>query len=227
MQKNNLNIPQLHNKSPVIAISGMIGVGKTTLTKLIHDNLNIEPIFEPIDNPLLTEFYKNPKEYGFSLQLWFLNQRFETMQHALWHGNKILDRHLGEDIVFGRQNFEAGNIKPADFQIYTSLLNNMQKSLRGLPKQKPDLTIFLDGNINTIMKNIQHRNRQFEQASKGDELYQYYEDLLKQYQPWFTEYTWTPKLKFDMNNLDLENTSDVEQILTAIINKLNEQVDSE
>lgn len=217
----NLNIPKLKNKSPVITVSGMIGVGKTTLTGIIHENLNIEPMFESIDNPLLTEFYKNPKEYGFSLQLWFLNQRFETMQHALWHGNKILDRHLGEDIVFGRQNFEAGNIKPEDFQIYTSLLKNMQNSLRGLPKQKPDLTIFLDANMTTILNNIEKRNRKFEQTKKGEPLYQYYQELLQQYQPWFSEYTWTPKLKFDMNQLDLENQRDVEHILTEIINQLN------
>lgn len=216
-----LNIPELKNKNPVIAISGMIGVGKTTLTRILTEQLNIEPVFESIDNPLLTAFYKDPKEYGFSLQLWFLNQRFESMQHALWHGNKILDRHLGEDIVFGRQNFEAGNIKPEDFQIYTSLLKNMQNSLRGLPKQHPDLTIFLDGNIETILQNIKKRNRQFEQTNKGEPLYQYYEELLNQYQPWFSEYTWSPKIKFDMNQLDLENINDLEFILTKIITELN------
>lgn len=211
---------------PTIAISGMIGVGKTTLTSILEDELNLEPIYEPVDeNPILAKFYKDPERYGFSLQMYFLNQRFGAMQHALWHGGKILDRHFGEDIVFGRQNFEAGNIDPTDFQTYTSMIKNMTSSLRGLNQSAPDLTIYLASDLDHVLKNIKKRGRTFEQVDDNAELKDYYTLLLKQYDPWYENYTWTPKIKFDMTKLDLSNEVDKEYIVSEILNILGIQDD--
>lgn len=205
-----------------IAISGMIGVGKTTLTSILEDELGLEPIYESVDdNPILTKYYKDPERYGFSLQMYFLNKRFGDMQHALWHGGKILDRHFGEDIVFGRQNFEAGNIDPTDFQIYTSTIQNMKSSLKGLPQSAPDLTIYLSSDLDHVLANISKRGRQYEQIENNDELKHYYETLIKQYDPWYESYTWTPKIKFDMTELDLFNDEDKSLVVNTILEKLN------
>lgn len=207
---------------PTIAISGMIGVGKTTLTSLLADELDLEPIYEPVkNNPILAKYYKDPKRYGFSLQTYFLNQRFGSMQHALWHGGKILDRHLGEDIVFGRQNFEAGNIDDTDFQTYTSMIENMQSSLRGLPQAAPDLTIYLASDMDHVLKNIKRRGRSYEQVENDDNLLKYYQELLAQYEPWYTDYTWTPKIRFDMTKLDLSIDEDKDFIISEILKILD------
>lgn len=207
---------------PVIAISGMISTGKTTLTNMLEDELNLEPIYESVEyNPILAKFYQNPKQYGFSLQMYFLNNRFEAMQHALWHGGKILDRHLGEDIIFGKQNFEAGNIDDNDFQTYTSMVQNMMTSLRGLPQPAPDLTIYLASDLEHVLTNIKKRGRDFEQFDDDPQKLAYYESLLKQYEPWYNSYTWTPKIKFDMTKLDLFNPDDYQTILQQIYDKLD------
>ena len=208
-------------KTPTIAISGMIGVGKTTLTGILEDEMGLEPMYEPVEeNPLLAKFYKDPVRYGFNLQMFFLTQRFEAMQHALWHGGKILDRHLGEDIVFARQNFEAGNISDIDFQTYVRLLDNMKNSLRGLPSAAPDLTIYLESDLEHVMANIKKRGRAFEQAEQGSEQMNYYETLLAQYNPWYESYNWTPKLKFDMTQLDLNNPDDKDYMVNKILTTL-------
>lgn len=213
---------------PTIAISGMIGVGKTTLTSILENELNLEPIYESVDkNPILAKFYKDPARYGFSLQMYFLNQRFGDMQHALWHGGKILDRHFGEDIVFGRQNFEAGNIDPTDFQTYTSMIENMKSSLRGLEQSAPDLTIYLASDLDHVLHNIKKRGRTYEQIDNNSELKEYYQSLLKQYDPWFESYTWTPKIKFDMTKLDLMNDEDKDFIIDQILNVLSIENDRE
>lgn len=210
--------------APTIAISGMIGVGKTTLASILENELGLEPIYESVDkNPILAKFYADPKRYGFSLQMYFLNQRFGDMQHALWHGGKILDRHFGEDIVFGRQNFEAGNIDSTDFQTYTSMIENMQSSLRGLEQSAPDLTIYLSSDLNHVLKNISKRGRTYEQVDDNNELKEYYQSLIKQYDPWFENYTWTPKIKFDMTKLDLLNDDDKDYIVSQILKILDIQ----
>ena len=214
--------------APTIAISGMIGVGKTTLTSILENELNLEPIYESVDkNPILAKFYQNPERYGFSLQMYFLNQRFGDMQHALWHGGKILDRHFGEDIVFGRQNFEAGNIDPTDFQTYTSMIENMKSSLRGLEQSAPDLTIYLASDLPHVLKNIKKRGRTYEQIDNNEPLKKYYQSLIKQYDPWYESYTWTPKIKFDMTKLDLMDDDDKEFIVKQILKILNIEDDSE
>lgn len=213
---------RMSKHKPTIAISGMIGVGKTTLTSLLESELGLEPIYEPVEkNPILAKFYQDPKRYGFSLQMYMLNQRFGSMQHALWHGGKILDRHFGEDIVFGRQNFEEGNIDVTDFQTYTSMIENMQSSLRGLEQSSPDLTIYLASDMKHVLRNIQKRGRTFEQIDGNDNLKEYYESLLRQYDPWYESYTWTPKIKFDMTKLDLSIDIDKDFIISEILKMLS------
>jgi deoxyadenosine/deoxycytidine kinase len=203
--------------SPVIAISGMIGAGKTTLALILEKEFNLEIIHEPVDeNPILKKFYQDPTRYGFSLQMYFLNQRFGAIQHALWHGGKILDRHFGEDIVFARQNHDAGNIDDTDFQTYTAMLENMKQSLRGLPQSRPDLTIYLSASFDHILSNIQKRARPYEQADDDSNLKQYYFELWSQYQPWFEDYHWSPKLKLDMDQIDLNNQESIESVIKSI-----------
>lgn len=214
----------MSKKSPVIAISGMIGAGKTTLALLLEKEFNLEIIHEPVnENPILKKFYQSPTRYGFSLQMYFLNQRFGAIQHALWHGGKILDRHFGEDIVFARQNHDAGNIDDTDFQTYTSMLDNMAASLRGLPQSKPDLTIYLSSSFENILKNIRKRARPYEQIENNKDLETYYFELWSQYEPWFEDYHWSKKLKLDMNKLDLNDPTDVQVALNKIRKALNDE----
>ena len=68
----------------VIITAGMIGVGKTTLTGKIAEHLHRKAFFEPVgENPVLPLYYKNPKQYGFLLQIYFLNKRFSMIKHPL------------------------------------------------------------------------------------------------------------------------------------------------
>ena len=89
----------------VIITAGMIGVGKTTLTGILADHLNTKAFFEPVgDNPVLPLYYKDPKQYGFLLQIFFLNKRFAMIKKALSDDNNVLDRSIYEDALFTKEN---------------------------------------------------------------------------------------------------------------------------
>ena len=67
----------------MIALAGTIGAGKTSLTKLLADHLNSQAFYESVDdNKILPLFYKDPKKYGFLLQIYFLNKRKNVILHA-------------------------------------------------------------------------------------------------------------------------------------------------
>lgn len=73
----------------VIITAGMIGVGKTTLTGKIAKHLGTKAFYEPVgENPVLPLYYNNPEQYGFLLQIYFLNKRFSMIKKALSDDNK-------------------------------------------------------------------------------------------------------------------------------------------
>ena len=68
-----------------IGIEGVIGVGKTTLARILAARFNaklVEEVFE--ENPFLVDFYKEPEHYAFSTQIFFLLSRFKQLQ-TLWN----------------------------------------------------------------------------------------------------------------------------------------------
>ena len=81
-------------KNVLIAVSGNIGCGKSTLTRNLSYRLGYEPFYEPVTtNPYLDLFYSDPKKWAFSMQIWILMKRFRVHQQALWENKStIIDR---------------------------------------------------------------------------------------------------------------------------------------
>jgi len=120
----------------VIITAGMIGVGKTTLTGLIAEHFGTKAFYEPVgDNPVLPLYYSDPKQYGFLLQIYFLNRRFDMIKRALADDNNVLDRSIYEDALFTSENHKDGNITDSEMTVYTQLLDNMMSELQQLPKK--------------------------------------------------------------------------------------------
>ena len=92
----------------VIVVGGMIGLGKSSVAKILGESFNSEVFYESVDdNPILPLFYSESEEeiakkrYPFLLQLYFLNTRFKSIKEALAHENNVLDRSIYEDWYFG------------------------------------------------------------------------------------------------------------------------------
>lgn len=141
----------------MIILAGMIGVGKTTYTYRLAEELGTQPFFEPVEeNPILDKYYEDPDKYGFALQIYFLNKRFKMIKAAYHDDNNILDRSIYEDALFTYINTLKGSISEQEYDIYLELLDNMMEEIQGLPKKAPDLLIYLDGSFDHIMNNIKN-----------------------------------------------------------------------
>lgn len=201
----------------VIITAGMIGVGKTTLTGLIAEHMGTQAFYEPVgDNPVLPLYYSDPKQYGFLLQIYFLNRRFDMIKQALADENNVLDRSIYEDALFTEENHKDGNISDAEMDVYTSLLDNMMAELQKMPKKAPDLMVYAETDFETILYRIKKRGRNYEQFENNQGLRDYYFKMWSAYRDWFDDYDASPKLKIDLQTYDLEQKDNQQVILNQI-----------
>ena len=143
-----------------LGIAGNIGVGKTTLTEKLSQDLGFSAIYESvIDNPYLSDFYTNMSRWSFNLQIYFLYTRFEAQVKLLKsNDNFIQDRTIYEDKeIFASNLLELGHMSDRDFKTYCELFNAMLKFIK-----KPDLIIYLQANTDTLMSRIKNRKRDYE-----------------------------------------------------------------
>jgi len=216
-------------------LSGVIGSGKSSLTKILSDDLGTKPFFEPVDdNPVLPLFYKGNKlvesgkaktnPYAFLLQVFFLNRRFKMIKEAMQEDNNILDRSIYEDAIFMKMNYEQGHTTKEEWNIYQSLLENMMEDLPyASHKKSPDLMIMIHVDYDTMIKRISKRGREFEQLEEDPSLSNYYKDLIKRYDDWSKEYNASPLLMIDGDRYDfVENEYDRNTVLNQIEEKLVE-----
>ena len=217
----------------LITLAGVIGSGKSSMTKILSEELGTKPFYEPVnDNPVLPLFYKgnemvangeaesNP--YAYLLQTFFLNRRFKMIKQAMQEDNNILDRSIYEDAIFMKMNTDMGNATEVEYDIYKSLLNNMMEELPyAAHKKSPDLMITIKVSYETMLKRIKKRGRDFEQVEKDQSLVNYYQTLIKYYDKWMNEYDASPMLIIDGDKYDfVENLNDRADILDIIDREL-------
>ncbi|RXY99585.1 deoxynucleoside kinase [Fictibacillus sp. S7] len=205
----------------MILMAGMIGTGKTTFAELISSRLGSEIYYESVgDNPILPDYYVNPKRWAFPLQIYFLNTRFKTIRQASKAQDNVLDRSLYEDLIFAELNHEAGNMSKLEFETYKDLLETLMRECAPSPDTRPDLLIYLDSDLPTALSRIKNRGRDYEQVENHPELFDYYKTLHGKYQEWIKHYTKTPVLIIDSTKYDLHDPQDAEKVLSQVKEKL-------
>ena len=207
----------------IITLSGVIGVGKSSMTQLLSELLETKAVYEPVEeNPLLEKFYADKKKYGFLFQIDMLSKRFELIQEAMSINNGILDRSIFEDSIFLDQLVQEGHVSKMEQQVYHRLLNRMLKELEPLPKKTPDLMIVLNCTFEEEIKRINTRAREFEKVEEGTELFEYFKRHHENYQKWIDKDLWFPKIVLDVTCYDYVNSmQDRVELLTQIIYKLH------
>lgn len=212
----------------LLVVGGMIGLGKSSVAKILGEHFNSEVFYESVDdNPLLLLFYSESEEeiqrkrYPFLLQLYFLNTRFKSIKEALVNDNNVLDRSIYEDWYFAKKNMELGRISELEMSIYENLLNNMMEELESLPKKAPDIMIYLKGSFETVINRINLRGREFE---IDDSLREYYHFLWEGYDNWVNNnYDASEVLIIDMNIMDVvNNEEDKNKLIEMVEEKLKE-----
>lgn len=199
-----------------IAIAGNIGVGKTTLTKLLAKHYKWKPHFESVDeNPYLDDFYAEMERWSFNLQVYFLNSRFRQIVALRESGENIIqDRTIYEDAHIFAPNLHAmGLMTNRDFSNYSSLFELMENLV--IP---PDLLIYLRADISTLVRQIHKRGREYENSISID----YLSRLNERYEAWITTYIKGKVLIIDIDKLNfVENQEDLGYVIDRIDAQIN------
>lgn len=209
---NQSNTPASRDK--FITVAGNVGAGKSTLTKLVGEKLGFETHFEKVDgNPYLEDFYQDQEKWGFHLQLYFLAQRFKQQKEIHANGlNNIQDRSIYEDVeIFARNLYDNKKLTKRDYITYRDLFNDMVPYLK-----KPDLMIYLDGSLDTIVDRINLRGREMEKTVDLE----YWANLHNRYEKWIAEYDQSPVLYVNINEVDLINNPEHLDMLCDQIKKV-------
>lgn len=199
-----------------IAIAGNIGVGKSTLTRLLSERLGWEPFYEAVsDNPYLADFYQDMTRYAFHSQIFFLSRRLRHHRRLLDFPNSVVqDRSVYEDAeIFARNLFEQCHILPRDYQTYRELYEVLMQFL-----PPPDLVVYLRASVPTLLNRISYRGRSFEQNIAPT----YLEQLNALYASWMEGFTLCPVLTVPADDLDfVHNDAHLDLIIRKIEEKLS------
>ena len=211
----------------MIVLSGTIGAGKTSLTEMLAEHLGSEAFYESVDdNPILPLFYENPKKYGFLLQIYFLNKRFDSIKQALTHENNVLDRSIYEDSLLFHLNADLGRANETEVKVYDDLLQNMLQELPyAAHKKRPDLLVHIRISFPKMLERIKKRGRPYEQIETDPTLYDYYQMLNERYDQWYEDYDESPKIQIDGDKYDFVEDPEACQYVLALIEKKIEELE--
>lgn len=192
-----------------IVIEGVIGVGKTSLSRLLGERLKAKLVFEEVEeNPFLKDFYRDRLRYAFQTQMHFLFSRYQQ-QRNLRQMELFRDRMVADYLFQKDRIFASLNLSERELALYERLVGWLE-----LDVIKPDVVVYLQANPDTLMARIARRGRPFERDMDRD----YIAQLNEAYNHFFFHYVEAPLLIVNTNALDfVNNTEDFEDLLKRIV----------
>lgn len=191
-----------------LAIEGPIGVGKTSLARLLSEEFNARYILEtPEENPFLSHFYRDRKKYAFQVQVFFLLTRFQQQQEIaqidLFNQVTISDYLFDKDRIFALLNLDENEL---------ALYDKIFQLLEGRTPA-PDLVIFLQARPEVLLQRIKSRNIPYEREIDLD----YLKRLTEAYNQYFFHYVRSPLLVVNTSEINfVKRKEDLDQLLREI-----------
>lgn len=202
------------NRPWYIIIEGAIGVGKTTLARMLSQHLGASLLLEVFEeNPFLAKFYESRARYAFQTQMFFLLSRYRQQQQQVpqmvRRGALISDYMFAKDRLFAQLNL-AGDEWEIYQQIHTALAEQIPA---------PDLIVYLQADTDVLMGRIAQRDRPYERAMDQD----YIEALRQAYEQYFPQQETLLVLTIDTNNLNyITNPDDLQSVVERTRSVLRE-----
>ena len=193
-----------------LAVEGVIGVGKTTLVRLLQPAFEAEICLEVFEeNPFLSSFYADRERYAFQTQIFFLLSRYHQQRRDILdmvsaEKNLMVDYTFDKDAIFARLNL-AGDELDMYGRVHEALAEKIAK---------PELVVYLRADTSNLMKRIAQRDRPYERNME----WAYIEQLNHIYDAFYSDH---PKnssvLIIDTNDLDfVRNPADLQWVENRI-----------
>ena len=192
------------------AIEGVIGVGKTTLARLLQPTFNAEILLEVFEeNPFLSNFYSDRSRYAFQTQIFFLMSRYHHQNNvipsALAAGKTVIS-----DYTFDKDALFAGiNITGDELEVYHKVHSALAEKI-----PNPDLVVYLRASLATLMNRIAHRDRSYERNMDPA----YISELMEAYDHFFAQDRWQGRvLIIETDDLNfIADPADLDFIISRI-----------
>jgi len=184
------------NRPFYLAVEGVIGVGKTTLARLLQSRFEADLLLEVFEeNPFLSDFYADRERYAFQTQMFFLLSRYRQQQGLrLNHRPIITDYTFAKDRLFACLNLVGDELAMYD-RVHRALAEKVTP---------PDLVVYLQAELDTLMARIAMRDRPYERGMDPD----YIDSLRLAYEDHFERYEATPLLVIDSDSLDFVRSAE-------------------
>lgn len=196
-----------------VAIEGVIGVGKTSLTRLLQERWACQALLEGYEqNPFLTRgFYDDQKTHGFNTEIFFLLTRFRQQEELQRSSRSVISDYLFQkNWIFAQMNLTG-----LDLDIYRITYDNFSKQVI-----KPDLVVLLEADLETVLRRIYFRDREFERSLSPA----YLERLQTSYYQYFSSFSESPLLRINTQGLDfVKDPADFAKIAENIEERLRGQ----
>lgn len=200
-------------QNPYIAVEGAIGAGKTTLSTMLSERFDFTLLKEIVeDNPFLGKFYSNIEEWAFQLEMFFLCNRYKQLGDTLLNQVAkdqpvVADYHIYKNMIFAERTLTGIQLDKYR-QIYHLLTDDLPK---------PNLIVYIKADLDTLLRRIQKRGRDFEQNFDAGYLAQLVEDYETAIAQIRANEPETVIITIDGNTLDfVERPEDFEQIVAKI-----------
>jgi len=191
-----------------IVVDGPIGVGKTTLARLLAEAFEARLVLEQVDeNPFLKKFYEHPRRHAFQTQLFFLLTRYrqqrELAQQDLFSQNTVVDYLFAKDQIFAQLNLDSDELA-----LYRQLFGLLDARL-----PKPDLVVYLQARADVLLSRLRKRDRDYERRIAGE----YVERVAEAYRDYFFYYDETPLLVVNSSGIDfVANSEEMADLIREI-----------
>ena len=192
-----------------IVVEGPIGVGKTSLAKILAAEFQARTLFESVEeNPFLPKFYEDRETYAFQNQLFFLLSRYQQQRELIQQ--ELFSQATVSDYLFAKDKiFASLTLSTEELALYHQIYQLLDTRL-----PKPDLVVYLQARLEVLYKRIKKRDKGYE---RGVTL-EYLTEVAQAYNQYFFHYDESPLLVVNTSDIDFVASS---QDLADLIREIN------
>ena len=194
-----------------ICVEGNIGSGKTSFVRMINKEYNCEMILEEFrDNPFLPYFYQDKDRYAFSVELFFMTERYKQLQKQLLSMGLFQDFAIADYSFVKSMLFAKNNLIEEEYRLFQKLWNVLNA-----PFPKPDLLVYFHRDVRILKRFIDLRGRPYEKLIEAS----YLKQIQDTYFEYFRNILTFPVVIIDLNEIDFVNDTKSYESIKHIVSR--------